>query len=314
MSGQRHPDTEEIAGLAGPVSGLRARRLAAHVADCDRCAAISDQLGAMRSMLASVPSPALPDSFERQISAAIATEAAARAADATPAGVGAARDSAEPVRQSPRRRHARSRGGRGFRLRPVMALGPAIACLVAVIGYFASRPAGPAFSGSYSGVAGAPAEPAASASSSSASGRIRTAGPEKQIAPSSAFTVTESGTRYQASTLRAQVRGELKSLTFNTTGGSSTALPSAIPSASPTALHSTAASSTGNGAAAPKQALIGCVLEVTGGRRPALVDKAFYQGNPAYVIAVPGKVWVVGRGCTGSDTELITSVSLSAAP
>lgn len=309
MTGQRHPDTEEIASLAaGPVSGLRARRLAAHVAGCEQCAVVSEQIGAMRSMLASVPSPALPDAFERQISAAIATEVAARAADMTPAGVGAAHDQAgghavEPVR---RRRHARSRAGRGFRLRPVMAIVPAIACLIVVFGYFASRPAPPAFSGRYSGAAGSAARPApvsaAASASASASERIPDSGPEKELNPPSGFTVTESGTRYRAATLGAQVRGELKSLSFSTN----------VPSAAPTALHSTASGTAS--VAAPRQQLIGCVLKVTGGLHPSLVDKAFYQGQPAYVIAVPGKVWVVGRGCTASDTELIASVSLSATP
>lgn len=311
MSGQWHPDTEEIASLAaGPISGLRARRLAAHIADCDRCAAVSDQIGAMRSMLASVPSPNLPDAFERQISAAIATEVAARAADMTPAGVGAARDQSDSVAPVRRRRHARSRDGRGFRLRPVMAIVPAVACLIAVFGYFASKPAPPAFSGSYSGAAGSAAEPAAPSASASAaaSGRIHRSGPEKERNTALGFTVTESGTRYQAATLGAQVRGELKSISsFSTT------VPTAGPTAGPTALHSTAASGTAGGAP-PEHALIGCVLEVTGGLHPSLVDRAFYQGEPAYVIAVPGKAWVVGRGCTASDTQLIASVSLSATP
>lgn len=317
MSGQWHPDTEEIASLAaGPISGLRARRLAAHVAGCDRCAAVSEQLGAMRSMLASVPSPALPDAFERRISAAIATEVAARAADLTPAGVGAARDQAgsdsvEPVR---RRGHARSRDRRGFRLRLAMAIVPAVAGLIAVFGYFAGKSAPGPFSGTYSGAAGSAAEPAASAAAS-ASGRIPEPGPEKVVNRPPGFTVTESGTEYRAATLGAQVRGELKSLSFSATVPSSvpSAVPSPVPSGGRSALHSTAASGTASGAA-PEQTLIGCVLKVTGGLHPSLVDKALYQGEPAYVIAVPGKAWVVGRGCTASDTELIASVSLSATP
>ena len=51
-------------------------------------------------------------------------------------------------------------------------------------------------------------------------------------------------------------------------------------------------------------------VTVTGGVVPSLVDKASYDGIPAYIIAVPTEVWVVGRGCTAADTELITRVPL----
>ncbi len=49
---------------------------------------------------------------------------------------------------------------------------------------------------------------------------------------------------------------------------------------------------------------------VTGGDAPSLVDKASYDGIPAYIIAVPTQAWVVGRGCTAADTQLITRVPL----
>ncbi|WP_300605279.1 hypothetical protein, partial [Trebonia sp.] len=63
----------------------------------------------------------------------------------------------------------------------------------------------------------------------------------------------------------------------------------------------------------PSSALVGCVLNLTGGVTPSLVDLATYQGEPAYVIAVPSRAWVVGLGCTASRPELITTVSLAAA-
>jgi hypothetical protein len=40
------------------------------------------------------------------------------------------------------------------------------------------------------------------------------------------------------------------------------------------------------------------------------VDKASYDGIPAYIIAVPTRVWVVGRGCTAADTQLIVQARL----
>jgi hypothetical protein len=56
--------------------------------------------------------------------------------------------------------------------------------------------------------------------------------------------------------------------------------------------------------------LVGCVLHLTGNVRPTLVDRATYQGQPAYVIAVPRHVWVVGPGCTATNPDLIASAGL----
>lgn len=319
MSGQRHPDTDAIASLAaGFVSGLRARRLAAHVASCDRCAAVSEQLGAVSSMLASVPVPALQQDVGRQISAAIATEAAARAAapsaaDTTPAGVGADRGATGGLSPSPSPgpRHARSRGQGSLRLRPAMAIGPVVACLLAGFGYLLSHVG--ASSSSSEPVSAAAPHSSAAASSSASSGPVRKAEPANGR-PVEAFSVVNSGIRYQAATLPAQVGGELKTVN-DQQRGELTPVPSASATKAP--VSSSAASGTGSAGgkvAAPSQTLVGCVLQVTGNIRPSLVDRAFYQGKPVYVIVVRDKAWVVGRGCTASDTELITSVSLTATP
>lgn len=61
----------------------------------------------------------------------------------------------------------------------------------------------------------------------------------------------------------------------------------------------------------PSSTLKGCVSTVTGGPLPRLVDLATYQGSPAYIIATSSEVWVVGTGCTATDTELVTSVPLA---
>jgi hypothetical protein len=189
-----------------------------------------------------------------------------------------------------------------------MAFIPVAACLIAAFGYLASRPGTSTSSGPETNAAAPlrePANPAAAgtgaSASASASQALGKSEPEAQSPP--AFTVVESGTRYQASRLRAQVRGELKSVTF------STIVPSAVPSTS----YSAAASASGGGAV-PSAGLVGCVLRVTGGASPQLVDKAVYQGEPVYVIALHSKAWVVGRGCTAAHSELITSASLTTAP
>lgn len=95
------------------------------------------------------------------------------------------------------------------------------------------------------------------------------------------FTVTASGTKYQAATLAAQVQARL---------------------------NAPAGSGTGTG---PSTALRGCVSHLTGGQSPRLVDQATYQGSPAYVIATSSRAWVVGLGCTTANPELVKSVPLA---
>jgi hypothetical protein len=119
--------------------------------------------------------------------------------------------------------------------------------------------------------------PTASASSSSASASFAGTVP---------FLVTASGTRYEAATLAAQVRARLH--VPATSGGAAA----------------------GHGSA-PTAALRGCVVHLTGGLPPRLVDRATYQGDPAYVIASSSHVWVVGPGCTAANPELITSAALA---
>jgi hypothetical protein len=57
--------------------------------------------------------------------------------------------------------------------------------------------------------------------------------------------------------------------------------------------------------------LKGCVSYLTKGATPSLVDRSTYGGIPAYIIAVPSRVWVVRLGCTAADPQEITSVSLT---
>lgn len=313
MSGQQHPDTEAIADFqAGHTDGLRGRRLAAHVASCAECAAVSDQLAAVGSMLASVPAPPLPPTFESRISAAIADEAATREAAAHPATREAA---AHPATREAR--HARSpRRQSGFRLRPAMAIVPVVACLLAGFGYLVSH-SGQSSSSSYAeGQAAAPA----SSSVLHASGAVPAASPsasapERAESRAPGFRVTRSGTQYEAATLRATVSGEIASLRMGASSGTG---PTVAPSAAGTAaIPSTNSSASGPpaptslaGGVTASSTLVGCVLQVTGGIKPTLVDEATYQGNPAYIIAVPSRVWVVGTGCTASKPDEITSVAL----
>jgi hypothetical protein len=319
MSGQRHPDATALAEYqAGLTSGPRGRRLAAHIASCARCASVGDQLAAVSSALATSPAPPLPDAVERRIAAALAAEAdrTTEATTATEDTRAPSATEASPVAQGPpaveaapggprhaapggrspssgrsrhdpagpgRRGRRSARGARRFR--PAMVLSGAAAAVligVAVVLGLVHLPSSSSSSPASGTAASAPSQPPevaggnAPATSGLAPGAREPAGSEA----SAAFAITASGTRYQPTTLTAQVRAQM----------------AAQPHAS--------------SEAAPSATLTACVLHLTRNVRPSLVDRATYQGKPAYVIAVADRVWVVGLGCTASDPDLITSARL----
>jgi hypothetical protein len=296
MSEQRHPDAEELARYqAGEISGPRGGQLEAHVADCDRCASVSDDLAAVSTVLASVPAPPMPDAVESRIMAALATEAATRQAASTAAAsaAGAASAAASPAASGQRSRrlrlvHSDKSHSRGFR--PVMAALSAAACLVLIgFGYLLSR-TGSSSSSAPASAAAPAVVPSASAGHAAASSAAGSAG--KAISPTSLkpaesqqipFLVTRTGINYQQATLGAQVRDELtrRSQSSRSTGGS-----------------------------LPSQNLIGCVRHVTGNALPSLVEQATYEGKAAYVIATSDYAWVVGPGCTASNPDVIASAAL----
>jgi hypothetical protein len=142
------------------------------------------------------------------------------------------------------------------------------------------------------------------------------------------FMVTNTGTRYRKSTLPTQVRDRLASQVNiqavhpaqPTSGPAPTAWPGTLP---PTTAPypfgvpgvsfpaSTPNSITPAIAVAPSRSLVGCVMHLTGDIPPAFVDRATYQSQPVYVIAISDEAWVVGIGCTAAQPALITSVNLS---
>jgi hypothetical protein len=125
------------------------------------------------------------------------------------------------------------------------------------------------------------------------------------------FSIGESGISYSASTLASQVRTELNALNQVTPAASAT-VPTA--SGSTPSIEASASSSASANAPASTPAppnLKGCVSYLTKGATPSLVDRSTYDGIPAYIIAVPSRVWVVRLGCTAADPQEITSVSLT---
>jgi len=330
MSAQWHPDAEALAEFrAGLVDGLRGRRLAAHVAGCAYCASVADQLEEVTSALAAVPVPALPAAFESQLTAALAAEATARAsaAQVTAPELAAPAGPAAAPGPSPSRAHRGARPARtgglwhGRRLRLAYALGPAVACLLAGFGYLVSQGGASPVASTAASAPSAATSMAPAVANHGAGGAGGPSPARKSFAENSlsAFAVTMSGTNYRQATLRQQVGHELAMRTYgagvgptvpssgaSSFGASGPASPTAVPAAS-------AAGAGGSVTTVPSPALVGCVLKLTGGIVPSLVDEATYQGRVVYVIAVPDRAWVVGLGCTASKPDVITTVSLGTA-
>jgi hypothetical protein len=289
-------------------------------------------LAAVTAALASMPLPVLPEAIEDRISAAIRAEAATRSAPSetpdgliparsssgagfSPAAAGSGTTTAPPARR-PRadehrgaRRRGKSRGpgpaatrppGRGRRT--VRAVGSVAAAVVlAGFGYLIfgrGGSPGPAYSTALAPRAAAASASASSSRAASGSGRAPLAPLQGGDVPSSpGFLVRETGTRYEPATLARQVRA----LVAGRRDGSAPA----------SAQSAAAASGAVGGGSVPSAALAGCVTHFTGHQAPVLVDRASYAGRAAYVIAVPGRAWVVGLGCTAASPQLITSVTLA---
>jgi hypothetical protein len=124
------------------------------------------------------------------------------------------------------------------------------------------------------------------------------------------FLYLKSGTAYQASTLATQVRVVLTEPVSAHLGSDTPANSSSASAPAATAPAESSASSSLVGGYVPSARLAACVSRVTGGVTPSLVDKATYDGKPAYIIAVPSQVWVVGLGCTAARTDVIARVPL----
>ena len=159
MRGQTtHPDTDVLAEFqAGLATGRRGARIAAHLAECDRCRAFRDELAGLSALLAAVPAQAMPDRVAQRLDSTLAAEVARRT------------DSERARGDSPRHRGTAGRpaGHRGWRLVSLRVLAPAAAVVLAAAGYGLSQlPHGSGnLASASSGVAG-PAKPASSANAS----------------------------------------------------------------------------------------------------------------------------------------------------
>jgi hypothetical protein len=287
-----HVDAEVLAELnAGLIDGKRATRIHAHLAGCQRCAQRSATLTEISTLLASVPSPRMPDDVVTRLTATLAQEAAHRSAPATAPASSRDQDTTNSVVEFSRAAKGRRRGLTS----PVAArafAAAAAACVVAAGGYTAVQ----LTSGSSAG--NAPSTPKQVASGRGTARGPSTGGPhaapfipptetakangpDKQLT----FKVVDSGIDYRTTSLGTQIKTELNKVV-------------ALKSHTPTTQQ------------------YACVSDVTGGTAPALVDKARFQGHPATIIALShvgnqvSQAWVVGPSCSASYTDILEHVSL----
>jgi hypothetical protein len=286
-----HPDSGVLAEFsAGLITGRHAAQISAHLAACERCTGLCDELAELPALLAAVPAPVMPDTVLQRLENVLAAEADNRDSSERAGDDGAPDRVAGPL---PRRTAGPGhRRHRDFRLVALRVLAPAAAVLVlAAGGYGLSRIAG----GSTNSIASS-----SSASSRSAESRAVPAAAGEAV-PSGTTTnrsegspaieapitsgVVISGTDYRRATLVPQLEGELR----------------LHPRAPGTAQELTPAS------------LQGCVLRVT--RDPLLlVEQARFQGQPAIVIvAVTGRhdtAWLTTSACSAASDHVLATTTL----
>jgi hypothetical protein len=320
-----HVDPETLAAFREELLPRRkAGQVAAHLAECPRCAGLDAQLADLPALLAHAPAPPMPDALTSRIEAALAAEAAARSAQA-PDGV----PGTEPVtgasapppgprlpgnrqagdRQAGprdadgagRRRPRRPAGPGRSRLALRIAVATAAVLVIAGGGYGVSRLVSGGVSGAGASSATAPGAAAPAAGGAAASRSVMGPAQRSGTSPSSehhaaagsaaAYPVVASGTNYRASQLKTQVKATLTRFSA-AVPGSETSAPAPLTSG-----------------------LAACLAGVTGGQRPRLVDLASYEGRPATVVVVPAgahtlRALVFSRPCPAAGAGLLDSTTL----
>jgi hypothetical protein len=301
MRGQMtHLDTDVLAEFrAGLITGRRGARITAHLGGCERCIALDQQLAGVRSLLASVPAPALPDGVAQRLDTVLAAEVAQRNA----AGRTAARGEAAPAdqaeraggdgtRESPAPR--RPGGNRGFRLLALRVLAPAAAVVVlAAGGYGLTRiNLGSSTGSAASTTAGGAVRSAPSvASGAESAGHVNApaARPSKAAAvprgiARAGFSLVAGQRNLTRANLAQQVRAELL-----------------VPDSA-------------RRTQTPTPQLRGCVAKLANGHTVELVESVHFEGRPAtLVVARTGAedtAWIAAPDCSDTYRHVLATTTL----
>ena len=310
-----HADAATLAAFREELlSARKAAQVSAHLAACPRCAALEAQLAEVTTLLNRAKAPPMPDALTARIQAALAAEATARTAatapHATPAPVAVPAMAAAGhdgmrgsgnggrAREDPGRRAGWRGHGRSWLALRVAAVTAAVA-VIAGGGYGVSQlltGGNPAMNGGASGAAEGPnikVKSRGPASRASAGG-LRSAPSSHTGASASSNGITKappviiSGTNYRPKSLGAQASAVLNRLKH---AAPSSAKP--FPTLAPSQEQ-----------AGPFPHLRSCLIHVSNGQSPQLVDLAHYLGNPALIVVLPGvnggrpQALVVAPGCT----------------
>jgi len=265
---------------AALITGRRGARIGAHLAACDQCTALNDELAGVSALLAAVPATAMPDSVARRLDTALAAEVAQRNIDAERADGNSSRKAGA---------HKRPTGNHGFRWAAWRVLAPAGAVvLLAAGGYQLSHlGGGPVAQGAASSAGRAVSTPDHAANAPDEAG-TRAAGPAgsapqagvRRVSPA-AFPLVVSRTVFLPATFEQQVQAALRTPAADRT----------TQSASP--------------------AVRACVQAVTDGAHPVLVESARFGDQPATIIAVrTGQgytAWAAGSRCSAAYHDLLIS-------
>jgi len=299
MRGQMaHLDAEVLAEFrAGLITGRRGASITAHLAGCDRCTALGDQLAGVSALLASVPVPAMPDLVAQRLDTVLAAEAASRPAGAaSPEQAERARADRPGQRATRHRRTPRP----SFRLLSARVLAPVAVVLLAAGGYGLSRAIGPgsqvtSSAGSAASRSVASAPKAAPSIAASAHGPLNTpvsppvrgaqgTVPRPQRITAANFTLVASATNFAAATLGQQVETDL-------------GRPASAEAAQPVTAQ-----------------LRACVQNLTRGAALVRVESARFAGQPAtLVVARNGSAdtaWIAGPDCSATSRDVLATTSV----
>jgi hypothetical protein len=307
MRGQMtHLDTDVLAEFrAGLITGWRGVRITAHLGGCERCTALDEQLAGVRSLLASVPAPTLPDSVAQRLDTVLAAEVAQRNAAernaaeraAAPQRGAAQTDQAERAGGDGAREPSAPRrpdGNRGFRLLALRVLAPAAAVVVLGAGVYglSHLNLGSSSSSAASSTAGGAARsaPGAAAGAGSA-GHLNkpAAAPSKGAVPRgiarAGFSLVTGQRNLTRANLAQQVRTELL-----------------VPPAA-------------RRTQTPPPQLRGCVTKLADGHALELVESVRFEDRPAtLVVARTGAkdtVWVAAPDCSDTHRDVLATTTLT---
>jgi hypothetical protein len=291
----------------GDLNQRRASHISTHLAGCDRCRALSQDLGGVTTLLASVSPPPMPDDLTARITSAIAAESARRSA-APQTAPAPSLPAAAPQHRAPRR-------SRPPRVTPKLALSglAAAAAVVLVAGGIyevVGHSGSPSSSASSSMPAAAPATRSANAPMAKAPALA--SGPAlayQRGGRKDSITPIATGTDFTPAALTSEVTAEVRKYGVGfTKTGSNDESPAHSGPASPGAVPG---EQTGTFADIPLASLRGCVDRIAAGSQVLLVDVAHYRGAAATVIVTeaaetgPMQIWVVGTGCSASSSDVL---------